>query len=90
MSCLSGAEVVGAFGLAASVGGELVGRDGLAYEPEEPDSALDIVARVRMAHDPATRAYVERRTVEGRTSREIKRTLKRYIARQLTANSPPR
>lgn len=47
------------------------------------NSALDIVARTRMAHDPATRAYVERRRAEGRTPREIKRSLKRYIARQI-------
>ena len=45
--------------------------------------ALDVVARVRMSHDPATRSYVVRRTTEGRTHREIRRCLKRYIARQL-------
>lgn len=45
--------------------------------------ALDIIARVRMSDDPATRAYVERRTAEGRTRREIRRCLKRYTARQL-------
>lgn len=45
--------------------------------------ALDVVARVRMRHDPTTRAYVERRTAEGRTNREIRRCLKRYIARQI-------
>ena len=30
-----------------------------------------------------TRAYVERRTAEGKSSREIRRCLKRYIAREL-------
>lgn len=32
---------------------------------------------------PRTRAYVERRTAEGKSSREIRRCLKRYIAREL-------
>jgi IstB-like ATP binding protein len=36
-----------------------------------------------MTHHPDTRAYAARRTVEGRTTREIKRCLKRYLARQL-------
>jgi transposase len=45
--------------------------------------ALDIIAKVRMAVDPDTRSYVARRTAEGRTPREIRRCLKRYIARQL-------
>jgi transposase len=38
---------------------------------------------VRMVHDPRTRAYVERRTAEGKTRREIRRCLKRYLARHL-------
>ncbi|MCJ8504802.1 IS110 family transposase [Kocuria flava] len=42
---------------------------------------MAIVTRMRM--DPATRAYVERRTAEGRTLREIRRCLKRYLARQI-------
>ena len=32
---------------------------------------------------PRTRAYVARRTAEGKTTREIRRCLKRYIAREL-------
>ena len=36
---------------------------------------------VRMVADPRTRAYVIRRTAEGRTKREIIRSLKRYVAR---------
>jgi hypothetical protein len=36
-----------------------------------------------MAHDPTTRAYVERRTKEGLSKPEIIRCLKRYIARQV-------
>jgi hypothetical protein len=42
-----------------------------------------------MGHDARTRDYVTRRTSEGRTKREIMRSLKRYISRQLfrTLNS---
>jgi hypothetical protein len=32
---------------------------------------------------PRTRAYVARRTAEGKTRREIRRYIKRYIAREL-------
>jgi transposase len=45
--------------------------------------ALYLLAIGRMGWDPATRAYVERRTAEGRTKPEIIRCLKRYIAREL-------
>jgi len=45
--------------------------------------ALHIATIVRMTHDPSTRAYVERRLTEGRTKREIRRCLKRYLARHL-------
>jgi transposase len=45
--------------------------------------ALHTIALNRMRHDPTTRAYVERRRAEGHTDREIRRCLKRYIARQL-------
>jgi len=47
------------------------------------NQALWRIALVRMAHDPETRAYVERRTKEGLSKREIIRCLKRYIARQV-------
>ncbi len=49
----------------------------------EANQALWRIALVRMAHDPATRAYVERRTEEGKSKREIIRCLKRYIAREV-------
>ncbi|WP_415854101.1 IS110 family transposase [Sinomonas sp. G460-2] len=45
--------------------------------------ALEVIARVRMSNHAETRAYVERRTLEGKSRREIRRCLKRYIARQL-------
>ena len=45
--------------------------------------ALHMAVVTRMRMDPQTRAYVERRTAEGRTLREIRRCLKRYLARQI-------
>jgi hypothetical protein len=46
----------------------------------------------RLNHDPATRAYAAKRAAEGKTPREIKRCLKRYVARHLfrllEANGP--
>lgn len=45
--------------------------------------ALHMAVVTRMRMDPQTRAYVERRTAEGRTRREIRRCLKRYLARQI-------
>lgn len=36
-----------------------------------------------LAQDPATRAYLERRTAEGRTKLEITRCSKRYVTRQI-------
>lgn len=38
---------------------------------------------VRLATDPETKAYAARRRAEGKTSREIIRCLKRYIAREV-------
>ena len=47
------------------------------------NQALWRIVMVRMVHDPRTRSYVERRTREGRSKREIIRSLKRYVAREL-------
>ena len=44
--------------------------------------ALHTVVLHRLRHDPTTRAYARRR--EGKTAREIRRCLKRYVARQLS------
>ena len=46
------------------------------------NNALWRIVLVRMSTDPTTRAYVERRTKEGRSKKEIMRCLKRYIARE--------
>ena len=49
----------------------------------QANNALWTIARVRLSHDPATRAYAERRKAEGLSHREIVRCLKRYLARRL-------
>jgi hypothetical protein len=54
--------------------------------------ALHVVVLCRLRYDPATRAYAERRRAEGKTDREIKRCLKRYVSRHLfrvLENPPP-
>jgi hypothetical protein len=45
--------------------------------------ALHIVVMHRLRHDPATQAYAERRRAQQKSDRDIKRCLKRYVARQL-------
>ncbi len=49
----------------------------------QANHALWRIAITRMRNDPRTRIYVERRTAEGKTKREILRILKRYIAREV-------
>ena len=45
--------------------------------------AIYIIVLTRLRLDPATRAYAQRRRAEGRTDREIRRCLGRYVTRQL-------
>jgi transposase len=49
----------------------------------QANSALWRIVFVRMSHDPRTRAYVAKRTAEGKTTKEIMRCLKRYVAREV-------
>jgi transposase len=42
-----------------------------------------VIAVCRMSRDKRTRAYVEKRTKEGKSKEEIIRCLKRYIAREV-------
>lgn len=57
------------------------------------NAALYRVAITRMRSHPPTLAYIRRRTAEGKSPREIRRCLKRYIAREifhhLCAKQPP-
>jgi transposase len=52
------------------------------------NSALYIVTIVRMRRHQPTRDYVDRRTAEGLSKREIIRCLKRYIAREIYNHLP--
>ncbi|MDN6149696.1 MAG: IS110 family transposase, partial [Yaniella sp.] len=45
--------------------------------------ALTMATMHRMRFDPETRAYAEKRRAEGKTDREIRRSLKRYLARRI-------
>jgi transposase len=45
--------------------------------------AIHIIALGRVAWDPATRAYIQRKQAEGKTKLEAIRCLKRHIARQI-------
>jgi transposase len=56
------------------------------------NNALHTVALVRMRHDQRTRDYVQRRTSQGLSTKDIIRCLKRFIAREvyraLTSTKP--
>ena len=47
------------------------------------NKAIHTFALTRMRSCPRTRAYIARRTAQGKTTREIRRCFKRYIAREL-------
>jgi transposase len=49
----------------------------------QANSALWRIVMVRIAHDPETAAYVERKVKEGRSKRDVIRLLKRYVAREV-------
>ena len=54
----------------------------------QANSALWCITMVRIAHDPETTAYFERRVKEGRSKPEVIRILKRYIAREVYRHLP--
>jgi transposase len=47
------------------------------------NGAVHTVVLTRMRCDETTKAYVAKRTAEGQSTREVRRSLKRYIARRL-------
>jgi transposase len=53
------------------------------YGDRHLNTALHTVVQIRIEYEPASRDYVARRTAERKTSREIKRCLTRYVARDL-------
>jgi len=54
----------------------------------QANAALWRIVMVRMVSHAPTPAYVERRTKEGRSKREIMRMLKRYVAREVYRHLP--
>jgi len=54
----------------------------------QANSALWRIVMVRIAHDPDTTTYFERRVKEGRTKPEVIRILKRYVAREVYRHLP--
>ncbi|WP_218828801.1 IS110 family transposase [Rhodococcus sp. 06-235-1A] len=49
----------------------------------QANNALWRIAMIRSTNDERTRAYVARRTIEGKSPREVRRCLKRHIAREI-------
>ncbi len=49
----------------------------------QANAALWRIVMTRIAHDPETTAYFERRVKEGRSKPEVIRILKRYVAREV-------
>lgn len=47
------------------------------------NKALHLVVITRMTHDAETRAYVRKRGAEGTSTKEIRRCIKRYLARHV-------
>jgi len=47
------------------------------------NNVLHVIAQHRMQRDPTTKAYVQQRRAQGKTTAEIRRNLKRYITRQI-------
>lgn len=63
------------------------------YGDRQLNRAFHTVVLSRLRWDEETKAYMKRRTAEGKTPREIKRCLKRYVAREpfrLLENEPSR
>ena len=56
----------------------------------QANSALWRIVMVRLTCDPETQAYMERRSKEGRSKREVVRSLKRYVAREVYRLLPHR
>lgn len=63
------------------------------FGDRQPNRALHTIVMVRMRQDLETQQYVQRRVEQGKSIREVKRCLKRHVARQLfrqlEASRPP-
>ncbi len=51
----------------------------------DANNALWRIVLTRMQHDPRTKAYVTRRTAQGKDKKYVMRALKRYVAREVYA-----
>ncbi len=51
------------------------------------NNALDIIVKIRIKTDPTTQQYVQKRISTDLSHREIRRTLKRYVARSIFKQS---
>ena len=54
----------------------------------QANAVLYRIVITRMSCDPRTRTYVEQRRDEGRSTKEIIRILKRYVAREIYKQLP--
>jgi transposase len=64
--------------------GQVVNRHRLnRYGDRQLNRALHTIAITRQRHHPPTRDYTDKRTHQGKNPREIRRCLKRYIARDI-------
>jgi arginine repressor len=62
---------------------ELRARGSTSPGDRQLNRALHTIALVRLRDDPMTRSYAARRRTDGKSPREIRRCVKRAIARQL-------
>jgi hypothetical protein len=76
------AHLCGAAPIPASSGKTIRRRHGPGGD-RQAGHALWRIVFTRLGSDPATRAYAERRTAEGKSKKEIIRCLKRYVAREV-------
>jgi transposase len=53
------------------------------YGDRQLNHALNVIALIRMRIDTTTKEYVKKRLEQGLSQRDIRRSLKRYIARSL-------
>lgn len=72
--------------MSSKLGNDMLKQSSNRYGDWQLNRALDVIARNRSHTDPGTGAYIERRTKEGRTPREVRRRLKHLIAARSSAN----
>ncbi len=77
-------RLAGVAPIEARTGGADIMRHRLNYSGDRDlNKAINTIAIVRTARDPETQAFIARKRAEGKSSREARRILKRYITRRL-------